>query len=463
MSYYPGGRHGADSYRPQDSRGYNQNGGGNSSSRSRFQQYENRGSHYRPNQGRGSYSSYQGGQGRQGRYHQPRQGGSHSVYSQGQPDTQLWMGDLDPSWTEDAIIAMWNQVGESPTNVKIMRDKTGKPSYCFVTFASPKEVASAIQKNMMSVPGTNRHFKLNYASGGGRSDQYGSQQRAGPGQRHNVYAQNEWSLFVGDLANEVTDPMLFNHFNKEFPGAVHQVKVITDFQTKASKGFGFVRFNNEESQQKALQSMNGSMLAGRALRVGQASKNDTGDYKKTAQETGVPDAVKLNQYHPPLGPFTDPNNTVIKIKGITTAITRDELLGHFLPFGSIIFCKVNYREGIAHIKYLNRREAEMAMLYMYGFIINNCRVALRWGRDERAETGRLNFKPGEKTEKYTAAKKPPMYTGDFNTNVVFEDLSKEELDALQLHSSAQYPSQAELDEREAQRKKERDEYLSSAF
>ncbi|KAF3987954.1 hypothetical protein FT663_04234 [Candidozyma haemuli var. vulneris] len=460
MSYYQGSGHrqGADQYRPSDSQNHNQHGGRSNSSRGRFQQYESRGSHYRPGQGRGNYQG-----GRPGRFQQQRQGGSHSVYSQAPPDTQLWMGDLDPNWTEETIKSLWNQVGETPTGVKIMRDKMGNSSYCFVNFASPREVANAIQKNQMSVPGHNRHFKLNYASGGNRPDQYGSNPRAGPGQKHGVYSQNEWSVFVGDLATEVTEPMLFNHFNKDYPGSVRQVKIMMDFTNRVSKGFGFVRFNNEESQQHALQNMNGSVLAGRALRLGQASKSDPPDSKKAGTESGVPSTVTLNQYHPPLGPFTDPNNTVIKVKGITPAITRDELLGHFLPFGHIVYCKVNYRENVAHIKYLLRRDAESAMLYMYGFVINKCRVALRWGREEKTDTGKVGFKPVDKSEKYSAAKKAPIIVGNLPSNVVFEDLSKEQIDALEFHSNEEFSSVAEYDEREKQRKKDRDDYLDSAF
>lgn len=370
------------------------------------------------------------------------------------------MGDLDPLWNEETIMGFWNQVGEAPTNVKIMRDKTGKPLYCFVTFPGQREVANAIQKNLMVVPGTNRHFKLNYAAGG-RSGPNASNPRNELGQRSSVYPQNEWSVFVGELATSVTEQILYSHFSKEYPGAVRLVRIMTEYPSRVSKGYGFVRFNNEESQQHALQHMNGSVMAGRVIRVGQAAKNDTGDRK--AVESSVPETVKLNQYHPPLGPFTDPNNTVIKVKGVTPSITRDELLGHFLPFGHIIYCRVNYRESVAHIKFLDRREAELAMLYMYGFIINNCRVALRWGRDERDEAGKVAFQPGEKTDSYNAAKEAPLYVGDLDTNVVFEDLSQEEVKALQFHSQDEYLSFAEVDERERQRKKKRDEYLELAF
>lgn len=372
------------------------------------------------------------------------------------------MGDLDADWTEETIRTIWTQAGENPTNVKIMREKTGRSLYCFVTFATPQDVARALQKNQTQVPGHSRFFKLNYASGGNRADN-GPNQRSNQGQKHGAYPTNEWSVFVGDLSPEVDEPTLYNHFNKSFPGAVRQVKIMMDFTSKVSKGFGFVRFNNEESQQSALQKMNGSVLAGRPLRVGIANKSDTSDPKKQSTESGVPSTITLNQYHPPLGPLTDPYNTVIKIKGITPSITRDELLGHFLPFGHIVYCKVNYKESVAHIKFLLRRQAEQAMLYMYGFMINGCRVALRWGREERKDNGKLAFNPVPKSEKYQAAKKAPFLDGNLSTNVVFEDLNEEDIKALKFHNGNEFLSFEEIDKIEAQRKKERDEYLNLAF
>lgn len=455
MSYYPGGGHrqGGDPYRPQESRGHGYNNGGYASSRGR-QQYDSRGSQYRPGQGRGSYQGN-----RQPRYNPSRQGASHLVYTQTQTENQLWMGDLDPLWNEDTIMKIWRNAGESPTNVKIMRDRVGKPLYCFVTFASPQEVLAALQKNQTPVPGYNRLFKLNYAS---RNEQFGGYQRGLPGSKGSM-PNNEWSVFVGDLAPEITEPMLFNHFLKEYPGAVRNVKIMMDFSTKTSKGFGFVRFNNEESQKHALQNMSESILAGKPIRVSHASRSDTptADPKKT--EMTVPSSVKLSQSHPPLGPFTDPYNTVIKVKGITRSITRDELLGHFLPFGHIVYCRMNYKNGFAHIKYLLRRDAESAMHFMYGFIINNNPVALRWGREERTDTGKVGFHPVEMSDTYHAASKAPLLLGDLPSNVVFEDLDKDQVDALQLHTQNEFLTVAEYDAIEEQKKKERDDYLMLAF
>ena len=49
------------------------------------------------------------------------------------------------------------------------------------------------------------------------------------------------SLFVGDLAPDVSDIILQEYFRQFYP-SVRSAKVITDAATGRSKGYGFVRF-----------------------------------------------------------------------------------------------------------------------------------------------------------------------------------------------------------------------------
>lgn len=50
------------------------------------------------------------------------------------------------------------------------------------------------------------------------------------------------------------------------------VIIISDKYTGRSKGFGFVEFETEEDAQKAIDTLNGKELNGRALRVNKAQK-----------------------------------------------------------------------------------------------------------------------------------------------------------------------------------------------
>ena len=77
-------------------------------------------------------------------------------------------------------------------------------------------------------------------------------------------------LFVGNLAFRVDEDILKAFF--EGAGSVESVKVIKDFQTGRSRGFGFVKMGTSEEAQKAISSLNGQDLEGRAVRVNLAGE-----------------------------------------------------------------------------------------------------------------------------------------------------------------------------------------------
>lgn len=375
------------------------------------------------------------------------------------PTNQLWMGDLDASWNEAVIMDLWTRAGENPASVKVMKDKNGIPLYCFVNFNTPEEVANAIQKNRTPIPGTLRSFKLNWASNGG------------PPQGNAPFRQNrqqvtELSAFVGDLSQEVTEPQLFALFDKENPGSVTQVKIMTDPATRRSKGFGFVRFNNANAHAQALKTMSGKILGGKMIRVSASNAKSDGpdqNAKRTPDPRTAVASIKLAQYHPPLNPATDPNNSVIAVRGITPVITRDELLAHFLPFGHIIYCRLDYKKKIARIKFLHRVNAQMAMHHMYGFLINECPISLRWGREETTEDGEVRFFPTDKSTKYVASEKEPKITLQLLQNVVFEDLTAEQVKNLRVDEASDLLSFEEMNKQQELKRQQRDEYLNLAF
>ncbi len=73
------------------------------------------------------------------------------------------------------------------------------------------------------------------------------------------------NLFVGSLAYATTDDSLKAFF--EEIGAVKSARVITDRESGRSKGFGFVEFEDESNNDKAVDQLNGKELDGRAIAV----------------------------------------------------------------------------------------------------------------------------------------------------------------------------------------------------
>ena len=74
-------------------------------------------------------------------------------------------------------------------------------------------------------------------------------------------------LFVGNLSFQTTEGDVSSTF--EQCGAVESVSIITDRDTGRSKGFGFVVME-EQGADKAIATLNGSQLDGRALTVNEA-------------------------------------------------------------------------------------------------------------------------------------------------------------------------------------------------
>lgn len=74
-------------------------------------------------------------------------------------------------------------------------------------------------------------------------------------------------IYVGNLGYAITDATLRSLF--EPFGSVESARVITDRDSGASKGFGFVEMADAEAQ-KAMGALNGREVEGRALRVNEA-------------------------------------------------------------------------------------------------------------------------------------------------------------------------------------------------
>ena len=74
-------------------------------------------------------------------------------------------------------------------------------------------------------------------------------------------------MFVGNLSFQTTETDIRSAF-EQF-GNVESVTIINDSETGRSKGFGFVEMNEEDAH-KAIASLSGSQLDGRALTVNEA-------------------------------------------------------------------------------------------------------------------------------------------------------------------------------------------------
>ena len=72
-------------------------------------------------------------------------------------------------------------------------------------------------------------------------------------------------LYVGNLSYDVTEQELNDLFSSK--GEVLSVKIITDYHSKRSKGFGFVEMSTKAESDNAISALNGYELKGKSMRV----------------------------------------------------------------------------------------------------------------------------------------------------------------------------------------------------
>ena len=75
-------------------------------------------------------------------------------------------------------------------------------------------------------------------------------------------------LYVGSLSYNTTEDGLKDFFSQA--GKVESAAIITDKISGRSKGFGFVEMSTEEEATKAIETLNGAELDGRAISVAEA-------------------------------------------------------------------------------------------------------------------------------------------------------------------------------------------------
>ena len=73
------------------------------------------------------------------------------------------------------------------------------------------------------------------------------------------------NIFVAGLSYQITDADLKELFEEY--GEVSSAKIITDRETRRSKGYGFVEMTIEEDGQRAIEELNEAEYDGRTLSV----------------------------------------------------------------------------------------------------------------------------------------------------------------------------------------------------
>ncbi|KAE9612301.1 hypothetical protein Lal_00022164 [Lupinus albus] len=189
-------------------------------------------------------------------------------------ELKLFVGNL-PFGVDSARLAEIFEGAGDVERVEVIYDKmTGRSrGFGFVTMSSAEEVEAAVQQfNGYEVDG--RELRVNSGPPPPRDEnsRYGNSRFDGnsrfgrsPPRGGDSAADNGNRVHVGNLSWGVDEGALEELFGEH--GRVLEAKVIYDRETGRSRGFGFVTYSSPEEVNKAVQSLDGVDLNGRAIRV----------------------------------------------------------------------------------------------------------------------------------------------------------------------------------------------------
>ena len=194
--------------------------------------------------------------------------------------------------------------------------------YCFVEFNNPDAANKALQLNGTPVPNSDRVFRLNWASGGGLVDRRDDR-------------SPEYSIFVGDLGHEVNEFVLVALFQARF-ASCKSAKIMTDQQTGQSRGYGFVRFSDEQDQQRALVEMQGVYCGNRPMRVSPATPKNR--YASIQFSIPISSHLHMNKKSPCRAPSYSSNVTTVVTKVADSSSSLAVPKWHRPPLKSTVEC-----------------------------------------------------------------------------------------------------------------------------
>ncbi|OTF80260.1 polyadenylate-binding protein 1-like protein [Euroglyphus maynei] len=158
------------------------------------------------------------------------------------------------------------------------------------------------------------------------------------------------SLYVGDLAHDVTEAVLFEKFSSV--GPVLSIRVCRDIITRRSLGYAYVNYQNSSDAETAIDTLNFERLNGRPIRIMWSQRDPS------LRRSGVGN---------------------IFIKNLEKSVDNKVLFDTFSYFGNILSCKISYDDkgqskGYGFVHFDSEETAQAAISGLNGKVINSKKI-----------------------------------------------------------------------------------------
>mmetsp|Transcript_7986 Transcript_7986/g.22889 ORF Transcript_7986/g.22889 Transcript_7986/m.22889 type:complete len:640 (+) Transcript_7986:372-2291(+) len=244
--------------------------------------------------------------------------------------SSLYVGDLDPEISEAQLFELFSQVGPV-ASLRVCRDAVTRRSlgYAYVNYNS------AIDQNAAS----RAMESLNYTQLGAKAIRIMWSHRDPQFRKSGV-----GNIFIKNLDKSIDNRALHDTFSEI--GSILSSKVVTDVHG-SSRGYGFVHFETEEAAKKAIEKVNGMMIAGKKVYVGPFVKR-----------TERPNDGKAR--------FTN-----VYIKNLDLSIEDETIRKEFEAFGEVTSCVVmrddeGKSKGFGFVNFKDPEEANAAVEALNG-------------------------------------------------------------------------------------------------
>ncbi|GAB2272635.1 hypothetical protein Dimus_007457 [Dionaea muscipula] len=195
--------------------------------------------------------------------------GEGSIGSEDSLDARrLFVGNLSYSMTSNQLTEVFSEAGQVQS-VEIIYDRvTGRSrGFAFITMRRVEDVEAAIQMfDGSQIGGRTVKVNLPEVPRGGERKVMVSKMRSSA----QNFVDTPHRLYAGNLDWRLTSQGLREAFAEQ-PGVV-SAKVIYEWETGKSWGYGFVSFASAEEAEAALTALNGVEVEGRPLRLAMASE-----------------------------------------------------------------------------------------------------------------------------------------------------------------------------------------------